>query len=66
MKIGIYVNQSSTSGGAFYESLSTALNFNDNNAELFYFSSNKDSKNYLKKEGLEVSFIRLNGKKSFF
>lgn len=60
MKIGIYVNQSSTSGGAFYESLSTALNFNDNNAELFYFSSNKDSKNYLKKEGLEVSFIRLN------
>ena len=59
MKIGIYVNQSSTTGGGFYEAVGSTKNFQTGKFEYEYFSSNKDSFNFLKKAGVPVNFIRL-------
>ena len=66
MKIGIYINQSYRAGGGFYEAVGSTRNFGTDKFEYEYFSSNKDSFNFLKKSGLPVNFIRLSNLDRFF
>ena len=60
LKIGIYINQNSLSGGGFYESLSTIKRFNTDKFDTLYFTSNKNCKRELIKEGLKVNYISIN------
>jgi len=66
LKIGIYINQSSSAGGGFYEAIGSTKNFEGSGLEYEYFSSNRDSFNFLKKSGVHVNFIRLRHIDRFF
>ena len=66
LKLGIYINQNSLSGGGFYESLSTIKLFNSNKFDIEYFTSNKQCKKEIIKLGYTVNFVRINIIDRFF
>ena len=66
MKLAIFLNQSITAGGGYYESLNRVSQLSNTDLYITFFTSNKNIYELLKEEGRDVSYVDISAVDRFF